>query len=115
MITFQYLMEAHSGPRERMCYSSRTTWWTHDVAKDSTPSGGLHPIPLDPSGAPLLEVPMREGLGHAEASPEGYGEGGLDLFMFAHHQNCGGRCFKDWDEARIAWKEAGSPKLTEEL
>lgn len=111
MITFDDLIEGHSGPTSRMIYSCGTTWWTHDVESDAMTSPSRR-IPLDPSGCPLMQYGMLEALRAAEAAPEQYGDGGLDLFMFAHHQNCGGMCFKTWDDARAEWVKKGRPSFT---
>lgn len=125
MITFDELIEAHSGPNERVAYSIGSCWWTHDIQSDCK-SGppidvydgdrfvGKNPgIPLDPELKPMYEAPTLAFLRAAEEQPEHYGTGGLDVFMFAHHQNCGGRCFRTWAEAQAAWEQAGSPNLRE--
>lgn len=55
-------------------------------------------IPLDPLGSPLLQTdkPL-ECLMSVENNPEHFGDHGMDAFLLAHHQNCEGSIFREWE------------------
>lgn len=58
----------------------------------------LPPVPVDPSGAPLyVSDNPKKFIGLAESHPENYGKRGLAAFIQAHHRNCNGMCFENFD------------------
>lgn len=60
-------------------------------------------IPLDPTGAPLLEANEPEKfIALAEQHKDRYGRRGLDAFMKSHHQNCGELYSDNWEEYNLA-------------
>lgn len=66
-----------------------------EIAKKSS-------IPLDPSGSPLMQMENpAKWISEAELKPEHFGKHGLAAFLKAHHQNCGGLCFQDWNSYNL--------------
>ncbi len=58
--------------------------------------------PLDPSGSPLMQTDNpTEWISMAEKKPEHFGRHGIQAFLKAHHQNCGGLCFSKWEQYNL--------------
>ena len=61
---------------------------------------GAVEIPMDPTGAPLMQISEKKDIegwvAASEAKPEHFGKHGVDAFMKSHHQNCDNNCFKEW-------------------
>lgn len=54
-------------------------------------------IPMDPSGAPLLQTDdPKKWFELATSDPDVFGVYGLKAFMKVHHQNCNGIAYKNW-------------------
>lgn len=107
ILTKVSLQDIQRARPENIFYGATTCWWTHrreHLARH--PKCGL---PCDPRGGMLFETDDVDGfLNAAIESPNHYGEGGLDVFMAAHHENCVRTypdhigwypwCFRTWGE-----------------
>jgi hypothetical protein len=57
-----------------------------------------HSMPFDPLGNTLFQMDdCAKWINEAENKPYHFGENGLSAFMKAHHQNCEGHCFNEWE------------------
>lgn len=55
-------------------------------------------IPMDVTGATLFMTDkVHNWIKQAELKPEHFGRHGLEAFMKAHHQNCGGNAWPVWE------------------
>lgn len=98
----QIKKDIESGKSDKIYYSSATTWWTHleeDLidAKKKSPHPNAH-IQLDPSGAPLFQANIKLALKQSIKQQDSYGENKINAWIKAHHQNCEGICWKNWDD-----------------
>lgn len=59
-------------------------------------------IPLDPSGGPLFQSDdPAKFIQMAEDNASHYGKFGIEAFLKAHHQNCGGIVSSKWSDYNI--------------
>ena len=87
-------------PEQEAVYSIGTCWWS--LWDDKWMPYNRCGIPLDPSGSPLMQAPLKKFLENALANEKSYGKHGMDAFVAAFHGNVrrwDGEplCFKEWE------------------